>query len=80
MKVFVKVGKQQEEEKPVNPDTKVKNHEQMANEFNNQLQLEIFKTLMSIMRDDKASARDRMQAATMLNNMSVNIARIKNAT
>ena len=80
MKVFIKVGKQQEEEKPVNPDTKVKNHEQMANEFNNQLQLEIFKTLMSIMRDDKASARDRMQAATMLNNMSVNIARIKNAT
>lgn len=80
MKVFVKVGKQQEEEKPVNPDTKVKNHEQMANEFNNQLQLEIFKTLMSIMRDDKASARDRMQAATMLNNMSVNITRIKNAT
>ena len=80
MKVFVKVGKQQEEEKPVNPDTKVKNHEQMANEFNNELQLEIFKTLMSIMRDDKASARDRIQAATMLNNMSVNIARIKNAT
>ena len=80
MKVFIKVGKQQEEEKPVNPDTKVKNHEQMANEFNNQLQLEIFKTLMSIMRDDKASARDRMQAATMLNTMSVNITRIKNAT
>ena len=80
MKVFVKVGKQQEEEKPVNPDTKVKNHEQMANEFNNQLQLEIFETLMSIMRDDKASARDRMQAATMLNTMSVNITRIKNAT
>ena len=80
MKVFIKVGKQQEEEKPVNPDTKIKNHEQMANEFNNQLQLEIFKTLMSIMRDDKASARDRMQAATMLNNMSVNITRIKNAT
>ena len=80
MKVFVKVGKQQEEEKPVNPDTKVKNHEQMANEFNNELQLEIFKTLMSIMRDDKASARDRMQAATMLNTMSVNITRIKNAT
>jgi hypothetical protein len=64
----------------VNPDTKVKNHEQMANEFNNELQLEIFKTLMSIMRDDKASARDRMQAATMLNTMSVNITRIKNAT
>lgn len=79
MKVFIKVGKQQEE-KPVNPDIKVKNHEQMANEFNNELQLEIFKTLMSIMRDDKASARDRMQAATMLNNMSVNITRIKNAT
>ena len=79
MKVFMKVGKQQEG-KPVNPDTKVKNHEQMANEFNNQLQLEIFKTLMSIMRDDKASARDRMQAATMLNTMSVNITRIKNAT
>ena len=79
MKVFVKVGKQQEE-KPVNPDIKVKNREQMANEFNNELQLEIFKTLMSIMRDDKASARDRMQAATMLNNMSVNITRIKNAT
>ena len=79
MKVFVKVGKQQEE-KPVNPDIKVKNHEQMANEFNNELQLEIFKTLMSIMRDDKASARDRMQAATMLNTMSVNITRIKNAT
>ena len=79
MKVLLKVGKKQEE-KPVNPDTKVKNHEQMANEFNNQLQLEIFKTLMSIMRDDKASARDRMQAATMLNNMSVNITRIKNAT
>lgn len=76
MKVFVKVGKQQEEEKPVYPDTK----EKMANEFNAELQLEIFKTLMSIMRDDKASARDRMQAATMLNNMSVNIARIKNAT
>ena len=75
----MKVGKKQEE-KPVNPDTKVKNHEQMANEFNNELQLEIFKTLMSIMRDDKASARDRMQAATMLNTMSVNIARIKNAT
>ena len=75
----MKVGKQQEE-KPVNPDIKVKNHEQMANEFNNELQLEIFKTLMSIMRDDKASARDRMQAATMLNNMSVNITRIKNAT
>ena len=49
----------------------------MANEFNNELQLEIFKTLMSIMRDDKASARDRMQAATMLNTMSVNIIRIK---
>jgi hypothetical protein len=64
----------------MNPDTKVKNHEQMANEFNNELQLEIFKTLMSIMRDDKASARDRMQAATMLNTMSVNITRIKNAT
>ena len=80
MKVFIKVGKQQEEEKPVNPDTKVKNHEQMANEFNAELQLEIFKTLMSIMRDDKASARDRMQAATMLNNMSVNITRIKSAT
>ena len=79
MKVFMKVGKKQEE-KPVNPDTKVKNHEQMANEFNNELQLEIFKTLMSIMRDDKASARDRMQAATMLNTMSVNITRIKNAT
>ena len=75
----MKVGKQQEE-KPVNPDTKVKNHEQMANEFYNELQLEIFKTLMSIMRDDKASARDRMQAATMLNTMSVNITRIKNAT
>ena len=79
MKVFMKVGKQQEE-KPVNPDIKVKNREQMANEFNNELQLEIFKTLMSIMRDDKASARDRMQAATMLNTMSVNITRIKNAT
>ena len=79
MKVFVKVGKQQEE-KPVNPDIKVKNREQMANEFYNELQLEIFKTLMSIMRDDKASARDRMQAATMLNTMSVNITRIKNAT
>ena len=79
MKVLLKVGKQQEE-KPVNPDIKVKNREQMANEFNNELQLEIFKTLMSIMRDDKASARDRMQAATMLNNMSVNITRIKNAT
>ena len=64
----------------MNPDIKVKNREQMANEFNNELQLEIFKTLMSIMRDDKASARDRMQAATMLNNMSVNITRIKNAT
>jgi hypothetical protein len=75
----MKVGKKQEE-KPMNPDTKVKNHEQMANEFNNELQLEIFKTLMSIMRDDKASARDRMQAATMLNTMSVNITRIKNAT
>ena len=79
MKVFLMVGKKQEE-KPVNPDTKVKNHEQMANEFYNELQLEIFKTLMSIMRDDKASARDRMQAATMLNTMSVNITRIKNAT
>ena len=79
MKVFMKVGKQQEE-KSVSPDIKVKNREQMANEFNNELQLEIFKTLMSIMRDDKASARDRMQAATMLNNMSVNITRIKNAT
>ena len=75
MKVLLKVGKKQEE-KPVNPDTKQK----MANEFNNELQLEIFKTLMSIMRDDKASARDRMQAATMLNTMSVNITRIKNAT
>ena len=75
----MQVGKKQEE-KPVNPDTKVKNHEQMANEFYNELQLEIFKTLMSIMRDDKASARDRMQAATMLNTMSVNITRIKNAT
>ena len=64
----------------MNPDIKVKNREQMANEFNNELQLEIFKTLMSIMRDDKASARDRMQAATMLNTMSVNITRIKNAT
>ena len=71
----MKVGKQQEE-KPVNPDTK----EKMANEFYAELQLEIFKTLMSIMRDDKASARDRMQAATMLNTMSVNITRIKNAT
>ena len=73
----MKVGKQQEE-KPVkmHPDTK----EKMANEFNAELQLEIFKTLMSIMRDDKASARDRMQAATMLNTMSVNITRIKNAT
>ena len=60
----------------MHPDTK----EKMANEFNNELQLEIFKTLMSIMRDDKASARDRMQAATMLNTMSVNITRIKNAT
>lgn len=60
----------------VHPDTKQK----MANEFNNELQIEIFKTLMSIMRDDKASARDRMQAATMLNNMSVNITRVKNAT
>ncbi len=60
----------------MHPDTKQK----MANEFNNELQLEIFKTLMSIMRDDKASARDRMQAATMLNTMSVNITRIKNAT
>ena len=60
----------------MHPDTK----EKMANEFNAELQLEIFKTLMSIMRDDKASARDRMQAATMLNNMSVNITRIKNAT
>ena len=79
MKALLKVGKKQEE-KPVNPDIKVKNREQMANEFNNELQLEIFKTLMSIMRDDKASARDRMQAATMLNNMSVNITRIKNAT
>lgn len=75
MKVLLKVGKKQEG-KPVNPDTKQK----MANEFNNELQLEIFKTLMSIMRDDKASARDRMQAATMLNTMSVNITRIKNAT
>ena len=75
MKVFMKVGKQQEE-KPVHPDTK----EKMANEFYAELQLEIFKTLMSIMRDDKASARDRMQAATMLNTMSVNITRIKNAT
>jgi hypothetical protein len=60
----------------MHPDTK----EKMANEFNAELQLEIFKTLMSIMRDDKASARDRMQAATMLNTMSVNITRIKNAT
>ena len=60
----------------MHPDTKQK----MANEFNAELQLEIFKTLMSIMRDDKASARDRMQAATMLNTMSVNITRIKNAT
>ena len=60
----------------MHPDTKQK----MANEFNNELQLEIFKTLMSIMRDDKAPARDRMQAATMLNTMSVNITRIKNAT
>ena len=77
MKVFLMVGNKQEE-KPVkmHPDTK----EKMANEFNNELQLEIFKTLMSIMRDDKASARDRMQAATMLNTMSVNITRIKNAT
>ena len=75
MKVLLKVGKQQEE-KPVNPETKQK----MANEFYAELQLEIFKTLMSIMRDDKASARDRMQAATMLNTMSVNITRIKNAT
>ena len=77
MKVFMKVGKKQEG-KPVkmHPDTK----EKMANEFNAELQLEIFETLMSIMRDDKASARDRMQAATMLNTMSVNITRIKNAT
>ena len=46
----------------MHPDTK----EKMANEFNAELQLEIFKTLMSIMRDDKASARDRMQAALIV--------------
>lgn len=39
---------------------------QLALKFQNKLQLEIFETLLSIMRDENTPARDRLKAAELL--------------
>ena len=40
--------------------------QQLALKFQNKLQIEVFETLISIMRDESTPARDRLKAAELL--------------
>ena len=44
-------------------NTTLESAKQIAMKFQNKLQIEVFETLLSIMRDENTPARDRLKAA-----------------
>ena len=47
-------------------NTTFESTQQLALKFQNKLQIEVFETLISIMRDESTPARDRLKAAELL--------------
>lgn len=47
-------------------NTTFESTQQLALKFQNKLQIEVFETLLSIMRDENTPARDRLKAAELL--------------
>ena len=47
-------------------NTAFESSKQIAMKFQNKLQIEVFETLLSIMRDENTPARDRLKAAELL--------------
>ena len=47
-------------------NTTLESAKQIAMKFQNKLQIEVFETLLSIMRDENTPARDRLKAAELL--------------
>ena len=54
----------------------VSQREQDAQKFYNDVKIEVFEVLLSIMKDETNTARDRMQAAKMIDDLTLQIKRI----
>ena len=52
----------------------VSQREQDAQKFYNNVKIEVFEVLLSIMKDETNTARDRMQAAKMVEELALQIA------
>ena len=52
----------------------VSQREQDAQKFYNNVTIEVFEVLLSIMKDETNTARDRMQAAKMVDDLTLQIA------
>ena len=52
----------------------VSQQEQDAQKFYNDVKIEVFEVLLSIMKDETNTARDRMQAAKMIDDLTLQIA------
>ena len=57
----------------------VSQREQDAQKFYNNVKIEVFEVLLSIMKDETNTARDRMQAAKMVDELTLQITGIQKA-
>ena len=55
----------------------ISQREQDAQKFYNNVKIEVFEILLSIMKDETNTARDRMQPAKMVDELTLQIARIQ---
>lgn len=55
----------------------ISQREQDAQKFYNDVKIEVFEVLLSIMKDETNTARDRMQAAKMVDELALQITGIQ---
>lgn len=60
-------------------NTTLESVKQIAMKFQNKLQIEVFETLLSIMRDENTPARDRLKAAELLTRHGAEMLKIAGA-
>jgi hypothetical protein len=60
-------------------NTTLESTKQIAMKFQNKLQIEVFETLLSIMRDENTPARDRLKAAELLTRHGAEMLKIAGA-
>jgi hypothetical protein len=60
-------------------NTTLESAKQIAMKFQNKLQIEVFETLLSIMRDENTPARDRLKAAELLTRHGAEMLKIAGA-